>query len=156
MEKIILFLIVFGIGSLFEYLKKRGKERAESPRAATPRPKAHSGNQTALNQFLNLRYGINVGNPTVTVKPDDAPVGEKEETDSLPPMHSPFLPGERHAVTMPKTDDAPMELTELEELPEITDRRPTETDSATAAHYGRWRQAIIDTTILAPKFDSPS
>lgn len=156
MEKIILFLIVFGIGSLFEYLKKKGKERAESPRAATPRPTAHSGNPTAINQFLNLRYGLNVSNPTATVKPDEAPVSEKEGTDNPRTMPSPFLPGERHAITVPETDDAQMELTELEELPEITDKRPTETDSATAAHYERWRRAIIDTTILTPKFNSPS
>lgn len=30
MEKLILFLIVFGVGSFFEYLKKKREQRADS------------------------------------------------------------------------------------------------------------------------------
>lgn len=170
MEKIILFLIVFGVGSLYEYLKESRKKRAESPRAADQSPETAPG---AGNPFAQLFRSLESPAPAaaprrqqrqrqasarsaataqqpVAVRPTAA---QKAQEAGQHPSSSAFLPGELHASPSEMQSMPEIQLEDLDEIAAAPAAVSPATDSgATARHYARWRQAIIDSEIITPKF----
>lgn len=181
MEKIILFLIIFGIGSLYEYIKQLREKRAGAEDAVAQQKSRPQGLEGAFRQFFDLpaqqsrpqglgeafrQFFDAPGQRQKPSSPRQAPRPAKTEsaTDSIAPTasapvapatpagsRSAFLPGELLEMKAP-ADDTPMEVAELE--PVAPPAGATE-NKALADHYARWRQAIIDTTIITPKFDQP-
>lgn len=164
MEKIILFLIVFGIGSLYEYIKqlKEKRDRADSA-ASHQNRKPQGGIEGMFRQFFEMaepesRPAQAAGRPGPKRTADKAPAAPRITATPAPSMagnHTTaasgqtFIPGELLDMT-PRAEEPPMEIAE----PEILSAPVDETVSKAAAeHYARWRQAIIDTTIITPKFD---
>lgn len=139
MEKLILFLIVFGIGSLFEYLKQKREQRADShvDKIASPRAAA-------------------------VKKPHRQPRIDKPAQ----PQHMPPLPQTeavpataRFRTAATKTPRQPAEeggsifdMPPGESLSEAAIFAPPEQDEQLQRHYERWRRAVIDSEILRPKF----
>ncbi len=158
MEKIILFLIVIGVGSLFEYLKKLRKERADSSRAARPqsrRPVIFNGFTQFMNQAVS--YTSSATDSFTVLSSETPQVNATAETRCQQSKEKPgkserkaFLPGETHE-SISVTE--PLEIETLGEITAPSTTRTEQQDEASAeAHYRRWRQAIIDSEILRPKF----
>lgn len=161
MEKIILFLIIFGIGSLYEYIKQLREKRAGAEDAVAQQKSRPQGLEGAFRQFFDAP-----AQRQKAVSPRQAarPARTERTAESIAPTasapvapattagsRSAFLPGELLEMKAP-VDDTPMEVAELEPVAPPADA--TE-NKALADHYARWRQAIIDTTIITPKFDQP-
>lgn len=139
MEKLILFLIVFGIGSLFEYLKQKREQRADSHVDKIASPRA-----------------------AVVKKPHRQPRADK----AAQPRRIPPLPQTEAAQATPqlrtvaaKTPRQPAEeggsifdMPPGESLSEAAVFAPPEQDEQLQRHYERWRRAVIDSEILRPKF----
>ncbi|MBD5353403.1 MAG: hypothetical protein HDR85_00590 [Bacteroides sp.] len=154
MEKIIFFLIVFGIGSLFEYIKKLRQERADSSRAA------ETSHQRSVNFKGFQPFSRKMASFMTTAFPPASPEGEsgasaKPSRNEVPEQKKPrpaFLPGE----TIENISGSePLEVETFDEIstPELQSARQPDGDlTDTEAHYRRWRQAIIDSEILRPKF----
>lgn len=159
MEKIILFLIIFGIGSLYEYIKQLREKRAGAEDAVAQQKSRPQGLGEAFRQFFDA--------PGQRQKPSSPrqaarPAKTESAADGVAPTastpvatpaasRSAFLPGELLEMKAP-ADDTPMEVAELEPVAPTADATQ---NKALADHYARWRQAIIDTTIITPKFDQP-
>lgn len=181
MEKIILFLIIFGIGSLYEYIKQLREKRAGAEDAVAQQKSRPQGLEGAFRQFfdaparqsrpqgLGQAFKQFFDAPVQRQKPSSPrqaarPARTERAAESIAPTasapvapatpagsRSAFLPGELLEMKAP-VDDTPMEVAELE--PVVPPADATE-NKALADHYARWRQAIIDTTIITPKFDQP-
>ncbi len=162
MEKIILFLIVFGIGSLYEYLKqmKEKKERAGSATSAKTDIKNAMARQKAeIQKMFNNLGGITpviapieaTGAETATTQKTKTHVTNKKENKkdiigkTAKPRKS-FLPGELLSASL-ITEGT--ENTNSKES-SITDNAAEE--KSRSDHYERWRRAIIDSEILQRKF----
>lgn len=159
MEKIILLLFFIGASSLFEYLKKRRQERAESSR-----PSARSG-QTAVNtnpfaQFFNagaMAAANQQHGRLPYVSPDQAPepphdIPAHKSTTKNRKTQQPFLPGELHQSPSEMQPMPEIAITDLDEINDTTVPSLDNPDDETTRHYARWRQAIIDSAIITPKF----
>lgn len=156
MEKIILFLIVFGIGSLFEYLKKMREKRADLSRAAQPqrqRPVSFNGFTPFTRPEASLTSTSFPGVVPKTIPAENQaaateprqPVREERSGKASPKS---FLPGETHQSF---SDTEPLEVATPDEIASPvsgSEQQPAQIDE----HYRRWRQAIIDSEILRPKF----
>lgn len=158
MEKIISFLIVFGVAALFEFLKDR-KKKADSSRAATSQPKRSSYRRPYANALSELEGLLDMRIPDSPAGPPH-PLPVADERDNTTDCHNgrTFLPGESHhrPVTVPEQEEELMELVSLPELPDASgsDHIETAEDRRLAEHYERWRRAIIDTAILTPRHKS--
>lgn len=165
MEKIILFLIVFGIGSLYEYIRQLKEKRAKTAHAGkSPRAATDSEEAPAFQPFMSFNKMINNSLRDISRALEEQP--RKAPEKPAPPVPAPaplqtdsrqaakgksreFLPGE--LLDIPAAEpDLPMEIAEPESIKPLAGEN---VDKATAEHYARWRQAIIDTTIITPKFD---
>lgn len=179
MEKIILFLIIFGIGSLYEYIKQLREKRAGAEDAVAQQKSRPQGLEGAFRQFFDLpaqqsrpqglgeafrQFFDAPGQRQKPSSPRQAarPAKTESAVDGVAPTastpvatpaasRSAFLPGELLEMKAP-SDDTPMEVAELEPMAPTADATQ---NKALANHYARWRQAIIDTTIITPKFDQP-
>lgn len=142
MEKLILFLIVFGIGSLFEYLKQKREQRADShaDKIASPRAAA-------------------------VKKPRRQPRADKPaQPGRIPPLPQPEAAQATQATQQlrtvaPKTPRQPakeggsiFDMPPGENLSEAAAFAPQEQDEQLQRHYERWRRAVIDSEILRRKF----
>lgn len=165
MEKIILFLIVFGVGSLYEYIRQLREKRAKAGHAGTSRGAASGkGSSPALRPLISFNQMMDSSlrdirrtfesHPDETPEKPAPPASAPLQPDSRPAAGAKgttrgFLPGELPGIPAAEPDIL-MEIAE----PETIKPLPGNTvDKATADHYARWRQAIIDTTIITPKFD---
>lgn len=159
MEKIILLLFFIGASSLFEYLKKRRQERAESSRTSD-----RSGQMSVnANPFAQFFKAGAIAAPNQQhrrlpyVGPDQAP----EPTHDIPAHKSttkkckspqPFLPGELHQSPSEMQPMPEIAITDLDEINDTSTPSKDNPDDETTRHYARWRQAIIDSAIITPKF----
>lgn len=143
MEKIILFLIIFGIGSLFEYLKKM-KEKKAGLEGMADAPLPHSrkmpGRMTPIDA---MTHSAAVPAPESTARTVSAQRPQQARNTT-------FLPGERLRNISHDNDIA---ATEPQESPAIGAITASDApDPEREAHFQHWRQAIIDAEILQRKF----
>ena len=132
MEKIIIYVIIIAAGVLFDFIKKRAHKSATSQQANKP-PKPQA--QFPLLQFSDLNIPRN--------KPETAPgrvIKQEPKKIKHDKLSAPFLPGEKEISLPDITDDTPMEISKQEVPADV------------AAHYARWRQAILDAESLQRKF----
>lgn len=139
MEKLILFLIVFGIGSLFEYLKQKREQRADSHADKIASPRA-----TAVKEPRRQPRA-------------DKPVQPRRIPPLPQPEAAPATPQLR--TVAPKTPRQPakeggsiFDMPPGENLSEAAAFAPQEQDEQLQRHYERWRRAVIDSEILRRKF----
>lgn len=136
MEKLILFLIVFGIGSLFEYLKQKREQRADGH----------------VNKIASPRAAA-VKKPRRQLRAD-----KPAQPGRIPPLPQPEAAQQLRTVA-PKTPRQPadegasiFDLPSVESLSEAAAFAPQEQDGQLQQHYERWRRAVIDSEILRRKF----
>lgn len=148
MEKIILFLIVIGVSALFDYLGKRVKKGADKSRAHS------SGHQSPYRQpKASPRPTTDMAFQSIPRFPVEDPVlvmaPETESSTLRPGPATSFLPGEVMEITEPDSISEPSPISSIE-----TDGSPilSVTDNENADHFRRWRQAVIDSEILTPKY----
>lgn len=136
MEKLILFLIVFGIGSFYEYLKQKREKRADSAVSPNPAP-------------LRRPKPVKIRPETMNAKPQSVPpvpdkVPKAKKADSAQKTEpGVILPEERGSIF-----DMPQNRTESESSIFAAPKR----DKELQQHYERWRRAIIDSEIIQRKF----
>ncbi len=144
MEKIILYVLIIGGGLLFEFFKRKMKEKPAAPSSQSDNhrfPPAPS---------LFDEPGLTIPTPSQT------PVQYVSTSTSH------FLPGEQvESFTTPKAEKQRQKKAKSKSAPAKSGNTP---DSASiieahnreearrAAHYARWRQAIIDAQIIQRKF----
>lgn len=137
MEKLILFLIVFGIGSFFEFLKqKKGQRTTKS--VSQNRPPA-AGRQL-YNTPAPQRPKQEIQKP-VTIPTHR---GNHEKPIS-------FNPQPHRPVVLPEEGESIFKNNE-DSKPEATAFSPQSQDRELSEHYEHWRRAIIDAEILQRKF----
>lgn len=136
MEKLILFLIVFGIGSFYEYLKQKREKRADSAVSPNPAP-------------LRRPKPVKTRPETIKPKPLSAPPvpdkakAAKKAVSSPKPKPGEILPEEGGSIF-----DMPQNRAESES----SIFAPPKRDKELQQHYERWRRAIIDSEIIQRKF----
>ena len=142
MEKLILFLIVFGVGSFFEYLKKKREQRADSVvgKIFGSAPAAETAVQPAVAQKPKSK-------PKNTARKPPLPVSSVQ-TPSLPDISSQsqqplVLPDEGGSIFDTPIDEGGNEQSVF---------APGKQEQDLSEHYQRWRRAIIDSEILQRKF----
>ncbi|MCM1356812.1 MAG: hypothetical protein NC212_10460 [Staphylococcus sp.] len=159
MEKIITFIVVLALGSLYEFLKQRAAARKDAvPDKDTSAGKASMSLSSSLPRF-NLQDLARTFTSTTTAKPHRNPsrrTHKKAEATPAerPSSHSGFLPGELLQIPTPEQLEqagTPMEIIEPETLDTPRDSSPART-ATDDEHYARWRRAIIDAAIITPKF----
>ena len=162
MVKIILLLFFIGASSLFEYLKKRRQEREESSHPSDSsdlmtikaNPFAQffkAGAIAATNQQPGRRPHVRSNQ-----SPDlyqEVPAYKSTTKKRKTPQ--PFLPGELHQSPFEMPPMPEKTLTDLDEINDTTVSAQNNPNDDTARHYARWRQAIIDSAIITPKFRTP-
>lgn len=148
MEKIIIYVIVIAIGILFEYIKKKSRnETASTPVKKAPKQQAYN----PFLQFIDTTDDNQKPAPAHVTIP--APANDKTQsaTSHKPKTHPqtkhntdkssmPFLPGEQEISLSNPIDETPIEVSSPKVPADV------------AAHYARWRQAILDAEILQRKF----
>lgn len=139
MEKLILFLIVFGIGSLFEYLKQKREQRADghvdkivSPRAAAVKKPRRQ---------LRADKPAQPGRIPPLPQPEAAPATPQLRTVAAKTPRQPAKEG-----------GSIFDMPPGENLSEAAAFAPQEQDEQLQRHYERWRRAVIDSEILRRKF----
>lgn len=140
MEKIIIYVIIIAAGVLFDFIKKRARKSATSQQANKP-PKPQA--QFPLLQFSDLNIPRNKPELIPSDKHETAPgrvIKQEPEKIKHDKLSAAFLPGEKEISLPDITDDTPMEISKQEVPADV------------AAHYARWRQAILDAEILQRKF----
>ena len=162
MVKMILLLFFIGASSLFEYLKKRRQEREESSHPSDSsdlmtikaNPFAQffkAGAIAATNQQPGRRPHVRSNQ-----SPDlDQEVPAYKSTTKNRKTPQPFLPGELHQSPFEMPPMPEKTLTDLDEINDTTVSAQNNPNDDTARHYARWRQAIIDSAIITPKFRTP-
>lgn len=139
MEKLILFLIVFGIGSLFEYLKQKREQRADSHVDKIASPRA-----TAVKE---PRRQPRADKP---VQPRRIPpLPQPEAAPATPQLRTVAAKTPRQPA---KEGGSIFDMPPGESLSEAAVFAPPEQDEQLQQHYERWRRAVIDSEILRRKF----
>ena len=142
MEKLILFLIVFGVGSFFEYLKKKREQRADS--VVDKIFGAGQASETAVQAEARKPKR----KPKKTARKPPLPVScvqpSADAGSSSLSQQPPVLPDEGGSIF-----DTPID----EDGTEQTVFAPSgKQEQDLSEHYQRWRRAIIDSEILQRKF----
>ncbi len=144
MEKIISILIIFGLTSLYEYIKQMRKKRAESQRAefqARRRPAPVAAGMAAP-------FSTEVREPNTVMRHENHAERPRRETPK--DNHKTFLSGENVTIPLVVDDEKPIEIVDLDANDSSVGTAVT--SSGSVDHYERWRQAIIDAEIITPKF----
>lgn len=165
MVKIILLLFFIGASSLFEYLKKRRQEREES---SHPSDSSDSSDMMTIkaNPFAQFfkAGAIAAANQQPGRRPHVRPNQSPDLDQEVPDYKSttknrktpqPFLPGELHQSPFEMPPMPEKTLTDLDEVNDTTVSAQNNPNDDTERHYARWRQAIIDSAIITPKFRTP-
>ncbi len=142
MEKLILFLIVFGVGSFFEYLKKKREQRADSvagkifgsAQASETKARTVAQNPRRKPKKVERKPPLPV---SCVQTPADAGISRLSQ-------QPPALPDEVGSIF----DESPID--EAGKNQEVFASGKQEQDLS--EHYQRWRRAIIDSEILQRKF----
>ncbi|MCI8999287.1 MAG: hypothetical protein HFJ95_09920 [Muribaculaceae bacterium] len=137
MEKIIIYVLIIAIGVLFDFIKKRARKTASSTSVnKSPTPQL----QDSFQQFFALQDTPTERKSQSAKRPEPVQKQERKPVAKHQPS-KPFLPGETE-IALPAISDEPesIKVKERETPPEV------------AAHYARWRQAILDAEILQRKF----
>lgn len=152
MEKIILFLIIFGIGSLYEYVKELNRKKARSEGNHTDAPRQSQRQRSPFG----MRFPEMPAMPSA-LRETPHPVYQPIVTEETGEEMSAFLPGEQISVARPEAQTAmsqgaepSSELKEESRIGSIADA--SQTDAELQAHYSHWRQAIIEAEIIQRKF----
>ncbi|MCM1077389.1 MAG: hypothetical protein NC411_08535 [Bacteroides sp.] len=162
MEKIISFLLVIGISILFEGISRWWRKGNDSSRQDESDVKSSS----FANFFKSLDRQTSAMTRASRMAPFAIHGSEDDEEDDEADMEANIgqaLPPTAHSVESPHPSIEPhpsiAEMTEPESdsMDETMDRAPLrlkvdESDAAVAEHYRRWRQAIIDSEIIRPKY----
>lgn len=144
MKEIISILILFGLTSLFEYIKQMRKKRAESQRAESPSPRRPEPVAMAA-MAVPAAFRMRPVHPAPERQYHETKSSEEAPKDK----NRSFLPGEAVAMSAPVADETPIEIVDLDAAPAV---ETGDAGSPAARHYERWRRAIIDAEILSPKF----
>lgn len=136
MEKLILFLIVFGIGSFYEYLKQKREKRADSAVSPNPAP-------------LRRPKPVKIRPETMTAKQQSVPpvpdkVPKAKKADSAQKTES--------GVILPEEGGSIFDMPQNRAESESSIFAPPKRDKELQQHYERWRRAIIDSEIIQRKF----
>ncbi len=139
MEKLILFLIVFGIGSLFEYLKQKREQRADSHADKIASPRA-----TAVKEPRRQPRADKPAQPRRI-----PPLPQPEAAPATPQLRTVAAKAPRQPA---KERGSIFNMPPGESMSEAAAFAPQEQDEQLQRHYERWRRAVIDSEILRRKF----
>lgn len=146
MEKIIIYIVIMVVVFLFEQIKKMSKKAASTP-ARKPGPRRQARNDSTSPR------------PARPAPPRPAPAGASAlaaasvATSHYKPLEISYIEETAEEGGSALTVDTPIDNEGNGDSPSAQTSAPAAAeDAARAAHYARWRQAILDTQVLERKF----
>lgn len=156
MKEIIIYLIVIAGGLLFDFIKKKMKKSADSLHVNEP-SKSWSPDPA---EGISSISGPLIPDYSFEAIPSVEAAHESMQKATSQSSHEPVAMYQNPELIMgidPKRmGKLPHKAQQLEkpdnEEPPIASMNPVNKNEALAAHYSRWRQAIIDAQIIQRKF----
>ncbi|MCM1163473.1 MAG: hypothetical protein NC339_04410 [Muribaculaceae bacterium] len=142
MEQLIIWIVILAIGLGWEQLKKRSHRDEEAHGNRTPQREPEKNPWFQLLTDTNTDIYPSTPPPASTHEPRAARKAERKPKAKIKPVAEKAKPLPHEGTRV--TSDLPQPV---EETPPILAADPAE-EATLAAHYDRWRRAIIDAEIL--------
>ncbi|MCM1139574.1 MAG: hypothetical protein NC221_06940 [Duncaniella sp.] len=156
MKEIIIYLVIIAGGLLFDFIKKKMKKSSDSVQVNETSNPSPWEEAEGFDFFKNVDKPIRFQAAEPYVNPETDSLVQPEPIKIADPEHTFTQQAKEQAVKIHTAGPQPVieldEQSAIEESPMAAMATPDEQNAALAAHYDRWRQALIDAQIIQRKF----